>query len=100
MQQRVRLGEHPVVRGGNVVRTARFERDRHRLGVLERRADALQVGESAGVHDRRRRLRVAPKARAPFDDRERQYRIEQGGAHQGQDALFGQPRVAATRSRS
>jgi hypothetical protein len=42
-----------------------------------------------------RRLRVAPKARVPLDDRERQYRIEQAGAHQGQDALFGQPRVAA-----
>jgi len=42
----------------------------------KRTAGALQVGESAGVHDRRGRLRVAPKARAPLDDRERQYRIE------------------------
>ncbi|MGD0472625.1 MAG: hypothetical protein ABSB70_05355 [Candidatus Velthaea sp.] len=35
-----------------------------------------------------------PKARVPFADRERQYRIEQAGAHQRQDAPFGQPHVA------
>ncbi len=40
-------------------------------------------------------MRVAPKARARLDDRERQYRIEEGGLHERQNALFGQPRVAA-----